>query len=54
METPPLAHALYRAVEVGQAIPAKLYAVVAEILAAIWRAQTRASQTQNAGPFSQN
>lgn len=42
VENPPLAHALYRAVEVGQAIPPKLYAVVAEILAAIWRAQTRA------------
>jgi flagellar biosynthesis protein FlhB len=49
VENPPLAHALYRAVEVGQAIPAKLYAVVAEILAAIWRAQARASQPQNAG-----
>jgi flagellar biosynthetic protein FlhB len=49
IENPPLAHALYRAVEVGQAIPAKLYAVVAEILAAIWRAQTHASQKQNAG-----
>jgi flagellar biosynthesis protein FlhB len=49
VENPPLAHALYRAVEVGQAIPAKLYAVVAEILAAIWRAETRASETQNAG-----
>jgi flagellar biosynthesis protein FlhB len=48
VENPPLAHALYRAVEVGQAIPAKLYAVVAEILAAIWRAQTRASEAQNA------
>jgi flagellar biosynthesis protein FlhB len=47
VENPPLAHALYRAVEVGQAIPAKLYAVVAEILAAIWRAQTRASESQN-------
>jgi flagellar biosynthesis protein FlhB len=46
VENPPLAHALYRAVEVGQAIPAKLYTVVAEILAAIWRAQTRASQSQ--------
>lgn len=43
VENPPLAHALYRAVEVGQAIPPKLYAVVAEILAAIWRAQARAS-----------
>lgn len=44
IENPPLAHALYRAVEVGQAIPPKLYAVVAEILAAIWRAQARAAQ----------
>ncbi len=44
VENPPLAHALYRAVEVGQAIPSKLYAVVAEILAAIWRAQARAVQ----------
>jgi flagellar biosynthesis protein FlhB len=50
IENPPLAHALYRAVEVGQAIPAKLYAVVAEILAAIWRAQTRATQTPNPTP----
>ena len=44
VENPPLAHALYRAVEVGQAIPPKLYTVVAEILAAIWRAQARAAQ----------
>ncbi len=42
VENPPLAHALYRAAEIGQAIPPKLYAVVAEILAAIWRAQARA------------
>jgi flagellar biosynthetic protein FlhB len=49
VENPPLAHALYRAVEVGQAIPAKLYTVVAEILAAIWRAQTRAAQSGSAG-----
>ena len=33
LENPPLAQALYRTVEVGQAIPAKLYAAVAEILA---------------------
>jgi flagellar biosynthetic protein FlhB len=45
VENPPLAHALYRAVEVGQAIPPQLYTVVAEILAAIWRAQARAGQT---------
>lgn len=49
VENPPLAHALYRAVELGQAIPPKLYAVVAEILAAIWRAQARASQPATAG-----
>jgi flagellar biosynthesis protein FlhB len=45
VENPPLAHALYRMVEVGQAIPPKLYTVVAEILAAIWRAQARAAQS---------
>jgi flagellar biosynthetic protein FlhB len=48
VENPPLAHALYRAVEVGQAIPAKLYVVVAEILAAVWRAQAQAWQNQGA------
>jgi flagellar biosynthetic protein FlhB len=48
VENVPLAHALYRAVEVGQAIPATLYTVVAEILAAIWRAQARASETPGA------
>jgi len=42
IENPPLAHALYRAVEIGQSIPPKLYRVVAEILAAIYRAQARA------------
>lgn len=46
VENPPLAHALYRAVEVGQSIPPKLYAVVAAILAAIYRAQQRASQAK--------
>jgi flagellar biosynthetic protein FlhB len=49
VENPPLAHALYRAVEIGQAIPPKLYAVVAEILAAIWRAQARAAQPAATG-----
>ena len=42
VENRPLAHALYRAVEVGQSIPPKLYAVVAAILAAIFRSQERA------------
>jgi flagellar biosynthesis protein FlhB len=50
VENPPLAHALYRAVEVGQAIPPKLYAVVAEILAAIWRAQARAQSAAPSAP----
>jgi flagellar biosynthesis protein FlhB len=49
VENPPLAHALYRAVEVGQSIPPKLYAVVAEILAAIWRAQARANEAAAGG-----
>lgn len=43
IENPPLAQALYRAVEVGQAIPSKLYEAVAEILAFIFRAQGRAA-----------
>src|SRR5271166_1910800 len=42
VENPPLAHVLYRTVEVGQSVPASLYAVVAEILAAVYRAQARA------------
>jgi flagellar biosynthesis protein FlhB len=52
VENPPLAHALYRSVEVGQAIPAKLYVVVAEILAAVWRAQSRATQAYSTGSGS--
>lgn len=39
VENRPLAHALYRAVQVGQAIPPALYLAVAEILAFIFRAQ---------------
>jgi flagellar biosynthesis protein FlhB len=39
VENPPLAQALYRAAEVGQTIPAKLYTAVAEILAFIYRTQ---------------
>ena len=49
VENLPLAHALYRAVDVGQAIPPKLYAVVAGILAAIFRAQERATQSAAGG-----
>ena len=46
MENPPLAHALYRSVEIGHPIPAKLYAAVAEILAFVYRMQ---AQTARAG-----
>ncbi len=37
VENPPLARSLYRHVEVGQSIPADLYAVVAAILAYLYR-----------------
>jgi flagellar biosynthetic protein FlhB len=37
IENPPLARSLYRSVEVGQAIPVDLYAVVASILAFLYR-----------------
>jgi flagellar biosynthetic protein FlhB len=47
IENPPLAQSLYRTVEVGQAIPEKLYAAVAEILAYVFRmnAQQMARRT---------
>jgi flagellar biosynthesis protein FlhB len=48
VENPPLAHVLYRTVEVGQSIPAKLYAAIAEILAAVYRAQARAQAAATA------
>jgi len=41
VENPPLAQALYKATEVGQMIPPKLYAAVAEILAFLYRTQMR-------------
>jgi flagellar biosynthesis protein FlhB len=43
VENPPLAQALYRAADVGQTIPAKLYTAVAEILAFIYRTQRLAN-----------
>jgi flagellar biosynthesis protein FlhB len=42
VENKPLAHLLYRSIEIGGSVPPKLYAVVAEVLAAIYRAQARA------------
>jgi len=44
LENPPLAQALYKSVEVGQTIPAKLYTAVAEVLAFVYRAQVQAKQ----------
>ena len=49
VENPPLAQALYRATEVGEAIPAKLYAAVAEILAFLYRTQARLRNAVSAG-----
>ena len=37
IENPPLAQALYKAVDIGQEIPADLYRAVAEILAYIYK-----------------
>jgi flagellar biosynthetic protein FlhB len=48
VENPPLARTLYRLVEVGQSIPAQLYAAIAEILAAVYRAEARALAAANA------
>jgi flagellar biosynthetic protein FlhB len=42
VENPPLARSLYRAVEVGQAIPAELYSAVATILAYLYRQRVEA------------
>ncbi len=39
VENRPLAQALYKAAEVGDSIPAKLYQAVAEILVLVYRAQ---------------
>lgn len=44
VENPPLAQSLYRTVEVGQAIPEKLYAAVAEILAYVFRMNAQQAQ----------
>jgi flagellar biosynthetic protein FlhB len=48
VENVPLAQALYRSVEIGGSIPAKLYAAVAEVLAFIYRAQARLREAREA------
>ena len=53
VENPPLARSLYRSVEVGQPIPADLYAAVAAILAYLYRKrmeeEARAKRMRQAG-----
>lgn len=46
LENPPLARSLYRAVEVGQAIPVDLYAAVAAILAYLYRQRVEAEMRE--------
>jgi len=46
IENPPLAQALFKATEVGQAIPPKLYVAVAEILAFLYRTKSRMQSIQ--------
>jgi flagellar biosynthesis protein FlhB len=46
IENPPLAQALFKATDVGQAIPPNLYAAVAEILAFLYRTKMRMQTIQ--------
>ncbi len=46
MENKPLAQALYKTVEVGDAIPAQLYQAVAEILVIVFRAQAEVREQE--------
>jgi len=50
VENKPLAQILYRTVEEGQFIPAKLYVAVAEILAFVFQMQSRKPRPGGAGP----
>ncbi len=48
VENKPLAQALYKTVEVGDSIPAKLYQAVAEILVLVYKAQAEVRQREAA------
>jgi flagellar biosynthesis protein FlhB len=48
MENAPLAQALYKAVDVGQSIPTKLYTAVAEILVLVYQAEAQVRRQQMA------
>ncbi len=50
VENPPLAQALYKAADIDQMIPPNLYAAVAEILAFLYRAQTRMNAASRRAP----
>lgn len=50
VENRPLAQLLYRSVEEGAVIPAKLYVAVAEILAFVFQMQARAKRPPSGGP----
>ncbi|MFZ3342198.1 MAG: EscU/YscU/HrcU family type III secretion system export apparatus switch protein [Terriglobales bacterium] len=52
VENKPLAHLLYRTVEIGGSVPPKLYTVIAEVLAAVYRAQNRALSARAAASGS--
>lgn len=49
VENKPLAQTLYRAVDVGRAIPADLYAAVAEVLAFVFRVQSADAANRQPG-----
>lgn len=53
LENKPLAQALYKSVEVGEAIPSKLYQAVADILVIVFKAQAEVRQ-QDAARRSRN
>ena len=46
VENKPLAQALYKSVEAGDVIPAKLYQAVAELLALVFRAQAEVRRAE--------
>ncbi|HEY6467914.1 MAG TPA: EscU/YscU/HrcU family type III secretion system export apparatus switch protein [Candidatus Acidoferrales bacterium] len=54
VENPPLARMLYRTVEIGASIPAKLYVAVAEVLAFIYRAEAQARARADADARAKN
>lgn len=50
LEAPPLARALFRSVDIGQAIPPELYVAVAEVLAWVHQVRTRPADAPSPPP----